>query len=158
MRKMAVQINSLDRRAGDFALEALAFTLMNSLELRFAAAYPRAEATDGSEAGLIFESEQPVFSRWQVRCKHTEMLTVDDVAREVGLTYLLKSNGIVMINSGVIEDATRHYTDAVMRNSNLCIVLLDGADLRAISADPTHIRQLFSRETQRTKGLRPLDI
>jgi hypothetical protein len=67
---------------------------MDLLDMRFVAARPRAEATDGVEIGLIFESDQPVFSRWQVQCKKTEMLTVDDVAKEVGLTYLLKSNVI----------------------------------------------------------------
>lgn len=152
------EIDPVDHNVNGLALKVTVFKLMDLLDLRFAAAYPRAEATDRSEAGLIFESEQPVFSRWQVQCKKTELLTVDDVAREVGLTYLLKSNVIVMICTGAIEDTVRHYTDAVMRNTNLCIVMLDGADLHAISADPTHIKQLFRRETQRAKGLRPLSI
>ena len=152
------QTNDLDSRASGLALEALALKLMDLLDMRFVAARPRSETTDGIETGLIFESDQPVFSRWQVQCKKTEMLTVGDVAKEVGLTYLLKSNVIVMISTGNIEDEARLYADAVMRKTNLCIVMLDGADLHAISVDSMHIKQVFSRETQRTKGLRPLDI
>lgn len=110
------------------------------------------------ETRITFDCEQPVFSRWQVQCKDTESLTVDDVAKEVGLTYLLKSNVIVMISTGNIEDAARLYADKVMRASNLCIVMLDGMDLDEISADPMHIKQTFSRETQRAKGLRSLNI
>lgn len=140
------------------SLEALAFRLVNWLDLHFTAAHVRIEATGGTEAGIILECEQPVFSRWQVQCKNTESLIVDDVAREVGLTYLLKSNVIVMISTGNIEDAARHYADEVMRKSNLCIVMLDGADLHAVATKPMHIKQVFSRETQRAKGLRPLDI
>lgn len=158
LAEVLTQTNSLDHLAGGFALEALAFKLMDLLDMRFTAARLRATVTDEIEADLIFESEQPVFSRWQVQCKNTELLAVDDVAIEVGLTYLLKSSEIVMISTGAIEDTVRLYADKIMRTSNLCIVMLDRTDLDGIGADPTHIKQIFRRETQRAKGLRQLDI
>lgn len=156
--EVLAQTNSLEHRAVGFALKALAFKLIDLLDIQVTAIRLRTETTGRIDVGLIFESEQPVFSRWQVQCKSTETLTVDDIAREVGLTYLLKSNVIVMICTGTIEDAVRHYTDTVMRKTNLCIVILDRTELHAISTSPMHIKQVFSREAQRTKGLRPLDI
>jgi hypothetical protein len=158
LAEVLAQTSSLDSRARGLALDALAFKLMDLLDMRFVAARPRAETTDGIEIGLIFESDQPVFSRWQVQCKKTEMLTSDDVAKEVGLTYLLKSNVIIMISTGNIEDEARLYADAVMRKTNLCIVMLDGADLHAICVDSMHIRHVFRRESQRAKARRPLEI
>jgi len=140
------------------APRAAAFKLIELLDMPFAAARPHWGPTEENDARLIIESEQPIFSRWQVQWKNTEMLTVDAAAIEVGLTYLSKSNVIVMICSGIIEDAVRHYTDTVMRETNLCIVLLDSKDIDAIGADPMHIKQIFRRETLRAKGLRPLDI
>lgn len=139
-------------------MEALVFRLMNCLDWRFAAAHVCTKATGVIEARKTFDCEQLVFSRWQVQCKKTELLTVDDVAIEVGLTYLLKSSVIVMIGTGAIEDTARLYADKVMRTSNLCIVMFDGMDLDVISVDPTHSKQLFSREAQRAKGLRRLNI
>lgn len=61
-------------------MEALVFGLMNSLDLRFTAAHVHTKATNVIEARMTFDCEQPVFSRWQVRCKKTDLLTVDDVA------------------------------------------------------------------------------
>ena len=109
MAEVLAQTNSPANRDRGLALEALVFKLMDLLEMRFVAACPRTETTDGIEIGLIFESDQPVFSRWQVQCKKTEMLRVDDVAKEIGLTYLLKSNVIMMISTGNIEDEARLY-------------------------------------------------
>jgi hypothetical protein len=158
LAEVLAQTNSLDQWAGGLALEALAFKLMDLLDMQFAAARSHWGPTEENDTRLIIEFEQPVFSRWQVQCKNTELLAVDDVAIEVGLTYLLKSNVIVMISTGAIEDTARLYADKVMRTSNLCIVMLDRTDLDRISADPMHIKRIFRRETRRTKGLRPLDI
>lgn len=158
MAEVLAQTNSPANRDRGLALEALVFKLMDLLEMRFVAACPRTETTDGIEIGLIFESDQPVFSRWQVQCKKTEMLRVDDVAKEIGLTYLLKSNVIMMISTGNIEDEARLYADAVMQKTNLCIVLLDDADLHAVCVDPMHVRQVFRRESQRARARRPMEI
>lgn len=152
------ELDSGEHNINGLAPRAAAFKLIELLNMPFAAACPHWGPTEENDARLIIESEKPVFSRWQVQYKKTELLTVDDAAIEVGLTYLSKSNVIVMICSGTIEDAVRHYTDTVMRETNLCIVLLDGRDMDAIGADPMHIKQIFRRETQRAKGLRPLDI
>ena len=57
-------------------------------------------ATGGAEVDLIFHSSRLVYSRWQVQCKNTARVALDDVAKEVGLTHFLKSNVIVMVSTG----------------------------------------------------------
>lgn len=152
------RLGSREHNVSGLALTAAALKLLDLLDMQFVATHSHWEPTEENAVRLIVESEQPVFSRWQVRCKKTELLTLDDVAIEVGLTYLSKSNVIVMISTGNIEDTAQLYADKVMRTSNLCIVMLDGTDLDVISADPIHIKQIFRRETQRARRLRQLDI
>lgn len=158
LSELLLEVNSRDRLVSSLVLEAVVVKLMQLLQIGGILVRMCSHVTEHREIGIIFEVDHPIFSRWQVQCKDTESLTINDVAREVGLTYLLKSNVIVMISTGNIEDAARHYADEVMRKSNLCIVMLDGADLHAVATKPMHIKQVFSRETQRAKGLRPLDI
>jgi len=82
------------------ALEALAFKLMRLIDLDYVATRLRGGATGGAEVDVIFESTRLVFSRWQIQCKNTTSVSLDDVAKEVGLTHFLKSNVIVMVSTG----------------------------------------------------------
>jgi site-specific DNA-methyltransferase (cytosine-N4-specific) len=127
------EMKSADRYVSGLALEALAFNLMRLLDMTYVAARLRAQATGGPEVDLIFESARLVFSRWQVQCKSTGRVSLDDVEKEVGLTHFLKSNVIVVVTTGEIGAEARRYANKIMRDSNLAIVMLDGADLAAIN-------------------------
>ena len=74
----------------------------------------RAQITGGAEVDLVFESARLVFSRWQVQCKNTARVSLDDVAKEVGLTHFLKSTVIVMISTGDIGAEARRYANRIM--------------------------------------------
>ncbi len=89
--EIVIEIASEDRHVGGLALEALAFKLMRLLDMGYVATRLRAQATGGAEVDLVFESARLVFSRWQVQCKNTDRVSLDDVAKEVGLTHFLKS-------------------------------------------------------------------
>ena len=108
----------------------------------------RGNATGGAEVDLIFESTRLVFSRWQVQCKNTVRVSLDDVAKEVGLTHFLKSNAIVMVTTGEIGGEARRYADRIMADSNLCIIMVDGSDLARIELRPSAIVDVFDRETR----------
>src|SRR5439155_6996871 len=110
------------------ALEALAFKLMRLIDLAYVATRLRGTATGGAEVDLIFEASRLVFSRWQVQCKNTSRVSLDDVAKEVGLTHFLKSNVIVIVSTGQIGPEARRYANKVMTDSNLCIVMVDKDD------------------------------
>ena len=122
------ELNSQDRNVRGLALETLAFKLMRLIDLSYVATRLRGSSTGGAEVDLIFQSTRLVFSRWQVQCKNTARVSLDDVAKEVGLTHFLKSNAVVMVSTGDIGGEARRYANKIMADSNLCIVMVDGND------------------------------
>ena len=88
-----IEINSKNTYIRGLALEALAFKLMRILDLNYVSTRLRGTETGGAEVDLIFDSARLVYSRWQIQCKNTDKVSLDPVAKEVGLTHMLKSNG-----------------------------------------------------------------
>lgn len=140
------------------ALEALAFKLMRIIDLDYVATRLRGSTTGGAEVDLIFESSRLVFSRWQIQCKNTASIRLDDVAKEVGLTHLLKSNVIVMVSTGEIGSSAREYANKVMTDSNLAIIMLDHNDIENIINNPANIIFVLNREAKHAMQLKKLDI
>ena len=147
-----------DRHIRGLALEALAFKLMRLIDLTYVATRLRGTVTGGAEVDLVFESTRLVFSRWQIQCKNTARVSLDDVAKEVGLTHFLKSNAIVMVSTGDIGGEARRYANKIMADSNLCIVMVDGSDLAVIEARPTTIVDVFTREARHAMDRKKLDL
>ena len=100
-------LDDSDRHKAGLALEALAFKIMGLLDMTYVATRLRANQTGGEEVGLIFENTRFVLSRWQVQCKNTSRVSLDDVAKEVGLTHVLKGNVVVIVTTGEIDSEAR---------------------------------------------------
>jgi site-specific DNA-methyltransferase (cytosine-N4-specific) len=158
LAEILAEIDSEDRYVGGLALEALAFKLMRLLDMGYVATRLRGQSTGGAEVDLVFESSRLVFSRWQVQCKNTARVSLDDVAKEVGLTHFLKSNVIVMVSTGDIGPEARRYANKIMSDSNLCIVMIDRTDLDTIRGNPVHIVDAFNREARHAMTLKRLDL
>ena len=107
---------------------------------------------------MIFHSTRLVYSRWQVQCKNTKRVALDDVAKEVGLTHFLKSNVIVIISTGKIGEEARRYANKIMTDSNLSIVMIDGEDIKDIIENPSYIVDVFNREAHKAMKLKSLDV
>jgi hypothetical protein len=152
------ELPSKDRHVAGLALEALVIKLMRILDLTYVGTRLRGVATGGAEVDVIFETARLVFSRWQVQCKNTSQVSLDDVAKEVGLTHMLKSNVIVMVSTGGIGPAAREYANKVMGDSNLCIVMMDQADIYAIEKNPAVIVDVFNREAKHAMKLKTLKL
>src|SRR5690606_21745043 len=152
------ELDSNDTYIRGLALEALAFKLMRLLDMDYVATRLRGTATGGAEVDLIFESSRLVYSRWQIQCKNTARVSLDDVAKEVGLTHFLKSNVIIMVSTGKIGLEARRYANKVMSDSNLCIVMVSRDDIEAVKEDPTYIVDVFNREARHAMRLKVLDI
>lgn len=158
MHDILASLTAKDKYTRGLALEALAFKLMRLLDMDYVATRLRGVATGGAEVDLVFQSARLVFSRWQIQCKNTARVTLEDVAKEVGLTYMLKSNVIVVVSTGEIGPGAKGYANKVMGDTNLSIVLMNGADLKAIQANPAAIVDVFSREAVQAMRLKILDI
>ena len=158
LKEIRQELKSKNRHIRGLALEALAFKLMRLIDLDYIATRLRGSVTGGAEVDLIFESARLVFSRWQVQCKNTARVSLDDVAKEVGLTHFLKSNAVVMVSTGEIGGEARRYANKIMTDSNLCIVMVDGNDLATIEACPAAIVEVFIREARHAMDLKKLDL
>ena len=158
VREIREELQSKDRHTRGLALEALAFKLMQLVDLTYVATRLRGTATAGAEVDLIFEGVRLVFSRWQVQCKNTARVSLDDVAKEVGLTHFLKSNVVVMVSTGDIGNEARRYANRIMTDSNLCIVMIDGNDLGLIEARPSAIIDVLNREARHAMELKKIDL
>lgn len=152
------EMGASDRYIAGLALEALAFKIMRLLDMTYVATRLRANQTGGAEVDLVFEAARLVFSRWQIQCKNTSRVALDDVAKEVGLTHLLKSNVIVIVTTGEIGSEARRYANKIMADSNLAIVMLDGGDLSAIGTSPPAIVRAFEREARHAMNLKRLEL
>ena len=157
LSEVLVGLKDKDRYRAGLALEALAFKIMLLLDMTYIATRLRANQTGGAEVDLIFESARLVYSRWQVQCKNTTRVSLDDIAKEVGLTHLLKSNVIVMVTTGKIGAEARRYANKIMTDSNLAIIMLDGRDLNSISDRPALILNAFEREARHAMNLKKLN-
>jgi len=152
------EMSSADKHVRGLALEALAFKLMRLLDMTYVATRLRGDATGGAEVDVIFESTRLVFSRWQVQCKNTSRVALDDVAKEVGITHFLKSNVIVIVTTGEIGGEARRYANKIMTDSNLCTVMVDGRDLKTIVRHPTAIVDVFNREAKQAMNLKAIEL
>lgn len=158
LAEILTEINSEDRYVAGLALEALAFKLMRTLGMDYVATRLRASPTGGAEVDLIFHSARLVYSRWQIQCKNTARVSLDDVAKEVGLTHFLKSTVIVMVTTGDIGAEARRYANKIMADSNLAVVMIDRVDLEAITANAAYIVNAFRREAENAMALKRIDL
>jgi len=152
------ELDSSNRHIAGLALEALGFKLMQLLDMYYLTTRLRGNSTGGAEVDIIFESTRLVYSRWQVQCKNTAKVSLDDVAKEVGLTHFLKSSAIVIITTGQVGAEARRYANKIMADSNLAIVMIDGDDIGKINNKASAIIDIFEREAKHAMKLKSLDI
>jgi hypothetical protein len=79
-------------------------------------------------------------------------------AKEVGLTEFIKSNVIVIVTTGTVGGEARRYANKIMQDSNLAVVMVDGADLGRITANTALIVDVFEREAHAAMRLKQLNL
>lgn len=152
-------VEALDSTSGyekGLALEALGFKIMRSIGLDYRDTRFRPQAGGRFEVDLLFDSQRLAYSRWQIQCKNTTAVDLDDVAKEVGLVYRLLSNVIVILTRGRVGEEARRYAVDVMQKTGLAIVLIDGDDVKKIIADPLAIHDVLRREAAFAMSVKPL--
>lgn len=153
-------VESLDAPSGHdkgLALEALAFKMMRSIGLEYRETRFRPKK-GRFEVDLLFDSKRLAYSRWQIQCKNTARVNLEDIAKEVGLRYRLLSDVIVIITRGAIGGEARHYAGDVMARTSVSIVLIDREDVDRIVADPVAINDVLAREAGFAEEVKNLDL
>ena len=63
-----------------------------------------------------------------------------------------------MISTGNISGEARKYANKIMEDSNLSIVMVDGADLNAVMTNSVYIVDVFNREAQQAMRIKELEL
>lgn len=142
------QLESESRHEKGLALEALAFYLARLLMLDFVQWRLRSSQTGGAELDVVMENQNLVFSRWQIQCKNSSQATLEDIAKEVGLAQVIKSNIVLVVTTGKIGAKAVEFAEAVMRETNLYVALLNGQDLAHLQKNPADIVGILSRQAE----------
>jgi site-specific DNA-methyltransferase (cytosine-N4-specific) len=156
--EIMLELASSDKHVKGLALEALAFRLMWIVGLNYLGTRLTGDRTSGAEVDLMFDSAFPIYSRWQVQCKNTSDVSLEDVAKEVGLAQYLRTNAIVIVTTGKIGRSARRYADNIMRNTNLAILMIEGKDIQAVLKSPVEMVNILDREAESARRLKPLDL
>ncbi len=150
------EIHSTDTYKKGLALEAFAIKVMRIIGLDFLKTRYRDIQVGGAEVDVLFDSTRLLYTRWQVQCKNTATVTIDQVAKEVGLSHMLKSNAIVMMTTGHLTSDAKTYAHRIMEDMNLCILVLEKEDIEKIISEPTKIVDIFNQQARFAKKIKPL--
>ncbi|MBC8492345.1 MAG: restriction endonuclease [Chloroflexi bacterium] len=131
------------------SLELLAIYLTRLIDLDFKGWRTRSADTGGAEVDVIVEGARLIFSRWQIQAKNTKTVRLGDVAKEVGLSLtFIYSNVVMIVTTGDFTEDAYSYARHVMKTCNLNVILLNGAELKRISQDPTSIVAVLNSKAE----------
>lgn len=149
------ELSAKDKHVKGVALEALALQLTKMIDLRFGPHSWRKRAREAGyvEVDVLVEGERLIYSRWQIQCKNAPQVDVEAIAKEVGLREITLANVIMIVTTGKIGPKARQYVRAILKKTNLHIILLDGRDLSTICKRPGHLFDALRRE-----ALNALDV
>ena len=151
---LRTEIDDTDKHVKGLALEAFAIRMMRIVGLDFVATRLKGSETGGAEVDVIFDTTRLNYSKWQVQCKNTSTVSLDQVAKEVGLSYILKTNVIVILTTGRVTNTAKEYAIKVMRKSNLCIIFIEKKDIDVVLASPANIVDVLNRESIKIKEIK----
>jgi Restriction endonuclease len=150
--ELVKRMASTDKDVKGRGLELFALRLLLRLGLSDIRWRPRpqsAEEIDGSAVGYV-----PVHMRWQVQCKNTKTLNVDDAAKEVGLAVRNRSTIIVLVTTGEFSHAAEDFVTEVVRHSPYTVLRLDRKDVERLAKKEEALADILQREAERAHALR----
>lgn len=138
-------------------LEELSIYLLRLLDLKFRFWRLRSQRTGGAEVDVLVEGDRLIFSRWQIQCKNTKTVSLEDIAKEVGLAVHLKSNVVMIVSTGTFAKDARTFANSVMGTTNLQVILLDRKDLQTLMKEPSSIGAILDREAENAMEIKRIE-
>jgi len=130
------------------ALEALAFYLGRLIGLEFVKWRMRTKETGGSELDVIMEGANLIFSRWQIQCKNSSQATLEDIAKEIGIAQIIRTNVIMVVTTGRIGDKAKEFAERIMRDTNYQVILINKGHLQRIKENPSEIIDILRAQSK----------
>ena len=99
---------------------------------------------------MIAASDKIVYERWQILFKHTKnKVNTDTLATQVGLAFTTNADVVMVVTtSGFTSDAV-NYANQVTDTSRYYVILLDGDDIKQITADRARIIDILNAKARR---------
>lgn len=136
------------------ALEALAFHMSRLLDLEFVRWRHRASQTGGAEVDVLVEGARLIFSRWQIQCKNTKTITVDHIAKEVGVATAMRTNVVMVITTGSAGPQVRGFAAQVMQNTPMQVIIIEGKHLKAIQQDRAMLIECLNHQARQAMSIK----
>lgn len=146
LNEILKDLSSDNKHIKGLALEALAFYLMRLIDLKYVATRLRGEATGGAEVDLIFKGARLIFSRWQIQCKNTRVVSLDDVAKEVGLMIHLCSQVALIVGIQRISTAAKKYVRLIRKEHGKHVIVVSGKDISSIASGTRTFQQILENQ------------
>lgn len=154
------EMASPDRHIKGLALELFAVWIVRLLGLRFSKWRMRHfQSTGGGEVDVMAASDKIIYNRWQIQCKNqVSDVSVDVVAKEVGISFVTKADVIMVITTGKVSKDAINYANQVTDNSRYYVILLEGEDIERIVEDRTRIVEILNQKARRTFARKELGV
>jgi len=81
-------------------------------------------------------------------------LTLEDIAKEVGLAQIINSNVIMIVTTGRIGDQARNFAERVMRDTNYHVILLHKKHLLRLRDDPSSIVDVLTEQATNAMAIK----
>jgi hypothetical protein len=147
--KIIEELGSPSKNVKGGALELLALRLAQLLDLAPRKWRVRSNRTGGAEVDVVAESARLVFTRWQVQCKNTLTVHVDDLAKEVGLAVLLKSQVVMIVTTGKFSKTVRQHARLANESTAMQVVTIDGRALEQMAKNSAASGSLLTNLLQK---------
>lgn len=129
------------------SLELLAIFFCRLLGLQGIEWRRRSTETGGSEIDLVAEGTNFIFYRWQLQCKNTKTVSIDDIDREIGVAFnKVHPNAVLIITTGSFTKPAITTAKVTSRNTNINVILIDGLKLRNIVKNPIVISTVLREQ------------
>src|SRR5206468_3237751 len=93
----------------------------------------RSAKTGGNEVDVIVEGSRLMFSRWQIQCKNARQLQTRDLAEEVGVAVILRSQVVVLVTTGRVPNTVYRHARVVNESTAFQVVIIGGDALKKIA-------------------------
>jgi site-specific DNA-methyltransferase (cytosine-N4-specific) len=153
---VVTDLSSSHRNVKGEALELLVMHLCRLLGLWLIAWRHRWTETGGAEVDVLAEGTNYVFTRWEVQCKNTKTVSIEDLLREVALAEFYHANVVMVITTGKFSKSARYFAERKMERSSLNVVLVDGRDVSQIVKNPANIGEILRAHAYKARKLKAL--
>ncbi|MEH2079783.1 MAG: restriction endonuclease [Nostoc sp.] len=118
----------------------------------------RSRENGKGEVDVLAASDRFVYSRWQIQCKNTNKVDIDVLAKEIGLTFVIGADVVMVVTTGEFTRDAYQYAYRMMEVSRYYMILLQKNDIEAIKRDKTNIVEIFDRKARRVFAKKELDV